>query len=339
MAEESPAPALTAHTGRFGCNCKLAQGDLEALLAEARLEEAGGDLLFGVGEDAAARRLGPDLALVQTVDFLTPIVDDPYDFGRVAACNAASDAFATGATENLGCLVTLGLPQKLRDVGTAVLAGMRDSLREMDGRVVGGHTTINPWPLAGGAVTATASPEALLPCAGAEPGDHLLLTKPLGTQPAMAATRVARTDAAEAVRAATTRAIDAIAADAVRWMTTPNRAGATAARGLASAATDVTGFGLRAQVRALAAGAGGGADVTAVPVIRDTPALADLFEYGLATGESAETSGGLLLAVPSERVDDLRAALRDRDVFHRRIGRLVAEEGVSFAGADLEPVA
>ena len=89
-------PRLTDHAELHGCSCKVGRADLESLLADTGLDADQEGLLFGVGEDAAARRLTNDLALVSTIDFFTPVVDDPYDFGRVAACNAASDAFATG---------------------------------------------------------------------------------------------------------------------------------------------------------------------------------------------------------------------------------------------------
>jgi selenide,water dikinase len=87
-------PRLTDHAELHGCSCKVGRTDLESLLAETGLDADQEGLLFGVGEDAAAQRLTDDLALVSTIDFFTPVADDPYDFGRVAACNAASDAFA-----------------------------------------------------------------------------------------------------------------------------------------------------------------------------------------------------------------------------------------------------
>ncbi len=340
-AETATGPRLTEYADLHGCSCKVGQADLEALLDRAGLrdgEHEDDDLLFGVGEDAAARRLRSDLALVQTIDFFTPIVDDPYDFGRVAACNAASDAFATGATADLSVLAVLGLPRAVTDVAPDVLAGMRDALAGVDGALVGGHTTLNPWPLAGGAVTATAHPEALLTSRGASPGDRLLLTKPLGTQPAMGALRVRDGEFADEVARATEASVDTIGAAALDWMTTPNDAAARAASGLASAATDVTGFGPLGQARLLAANSGVRVELTALPVIEGTSGLSRLFGYGLADGESAETSGGLLLAVPEARQADLEAALADRGVFCRAVGRVVDGEGASLVDATLEEI-
>lgn len=334
----SGEPRLTEYAELHGCSCKVGQGEIEELLATAGADEPSDDLLFGVGEDAAARKLRDDLALVQTVDFFTPVVDDPYDFGRIAACNAASDAFATGATANLSCLVVLGVPRGLTEEAASILAGMADLLDTVDGTVAGGHTVLNPWPLAGGAVTATAAPEELLTMGGTAPGDRLFLTKPLGTQPAMGAVRARDGEFAETVRTATDRPIAEIGAAAVDWMTTPNDAAAKVARQYASAATDVTGFGLRGQARTLARRAGVGIEITRVPVIEGTPALSDLFGYGLELGESAETSGGLLLSVPAAETDAFTDALASAGVFCAEVGRVTAGEGVELHNPTLDSV-
>ena len=340
MPEETEAskPTLTERVELHGCSCKVGQGDLESILIDAGLAGDHPDFIFAVGEDAAARQLRPDLALVQTVDFFTPIIDDPYEFGRIAATNAASDAFAAGAVDDISCLVTLAMPRDLTDTAADVLAGMVDALDAMDGAVAGGHTVLNPWPIAGGAITATAHPEDLLRTGGAAPGETLYLTKPLGTQPAMGALRVTDGEFADTVRSSTERPIETIAEEAVAWMTTPNRPAATAAREFASAATDVTGFGLAGQARVLAERSGVGVTLTDLPIIAGTHELSTLFGYGLGTGESAETSGGLLLSVSPDREDDFRAALADADVFYRKVGRVTAGEGVNLDDPSREEI-
>lgn len=331
-------PTLTERVELHGCSCKVGQGELDELLADAGLVGDQPAFLFDVGEDAAARQLRSDLALVQTIDFFTPIIDDPYDFGRVAACNAASDAFASGAVDDLSCLVVLALPRDLTDVAVDILAGIVDALESMDGAVAGGHTTLNPWPVAGGAVTATAHPDDLLTTQAAAPGDKLYLTKPLGTQPAMGALRVSDGEFAETVAERAPRAIDTIGDEALAWMTTPNRSAASAARDHVSAATDVTGFGLAGQSKVLADNAGVGVEVTHLPIIDGTLALSELFGYGLESGESAETSGGLLLPVPPENEDDLQAALDEADVFYREVGRVTDGTGVALADPTHEAI-
>lgn len=331
-------PPLTEYAELHGCSCKVGRGDLKSLLARGGLDGSTEDLLFGVGEDAAAMPLGEDRALVSTVDFFTPIVDDPYEYGRVAACNAASDAFATGGTDDLGMQVVLGLPRAVIDVAPDVLAGMAAAMDEMDGVIAGGHTVLNPWPLAGGAVTATASRDELLTTTGAHPGDRLYLTKPLGTQPAMGALRVRDGEFGDTVRGAVDRSVEAIGEEALDWMTTPNRAAALAVRGIASGATDVTGFGLLGQSQILASNAGVGVELTRLPVIPGTVALSQLFGYGLVEGESAETSGGLLVTVPADRAGSLEQALETRSVFYRGIGRVTGGSGARLADPELEPV-
>jgi len=336
---DADGPALTEYVELHGCSCKVGQGDLESLLADAGVDVTPPGLRFGVGEDAAAQPLGDGRALVSTVDVFTPIVDDPFDFGRVAACNAASDAFATGAVDGLACLVVLGLPRELTGVAADVLAGMADALSGMDGVVAGGHTILNPWPLAGGAVTATAPEDALLTTRTAAPGDRLVLTKPLGTQPAMGAMRVRDGAFAETVRGATDASIEAVGREALEWMVTPNRDAALAARPLVSAATDVTGFGPLGEAAVLARNSGVGVELTHLPVVEGTAELSELFGYGLEVGESAETSGGLLLAVPEARLADLEAALDDAGVFRREVGRVTEGHGASLAdGVTLERV-
>ncbi|WP_227378432.1 selenide, water dikinase SelD [Haladaptatus halobius] len=332
------SPALTEFAELHGCSCKVGQNDLESLLAEVGLDERQDDLLLGVGEDAAAQRLHDNFALVSTVDFFTPIIDDPYDFGRVAACNAASDAFATGAIDNLSCLVVLGLPREVTGHAPAVLAGILDAFEEMDGIVAGGHTILNPWPFAGGAVTATAKPSDLLSTRNATPGEQLYLTKPLGTQPAMGALRVKDGEFGATVRDTVERSIDEIGGEALSWMTTPNREAAAAARELATAATDVTGFGLLGQARVLAKNADVGVEITSLPIIEGTIELSQLFGYGLEDGESAETSGGLLLSVPSNRTTELETALSDIGVFYRQIGHVTNTIGVQLVEPTIEEI-
>jgi selenide,water dikinase len=338
MADDGAEPALTDHAELHGCSCKVGRGDLESLLAEAGVDGEQPGLLFGVGEDAAAQPLGDSRALVSTVDVFTPVVDDPADFGRVAAVNAASDAFATGAVDDLACLAVLGLPRDLTTVAAEILTGMLTAIAGMDGVIAGGHTILNPWPLAGGAITATAPRDGLLTTTDVSPGDHLYLTKPLGTQPAMGALRVSDGEFAETVADATDPDIEAVGQEAYRWMVHPNRAAALAVRELATAATDVTGFGLLGEASTIAARSGVGIELTALPVIEGTPSLSDLFGYGLVAGESAETSGGLLVAVEDDRTAALEAALDEADVFYRAVGRVTEGAGARLAKPAIDQI-
>ena len=340
MSDESTtrSPALTEYAELHGCSCKVGQNDLEALLADVGLKEAREELQFGVGEDASARAVADDLCVVTTIDYFTPIVDDPYEFGRIAACNAASDAFATGASEDLTFLVVLGLPREIADAATDILDGIVDAVSEMGGIVAGGHTIMNPWPIAGGTVIATTSPENLLQTGGAAPSDRLYLTKPLGTQPAMGASRVRDGEFGETIDETAPRSVQRIADEAIAWMTTPNKAAMLASREFATAATDVTGFGLLGHAQTLAENADVGVEITHLPVIDGTLELSQLFGYGLEDGESAETSGGLLLSVPERRTDAFESALAEADVFHREIGRVTPGSGATLVEPTIERI-
>lgn len=338
MADAGEDRALTAHAELHGCSCKVGQDDLESLLAEAGLDGEQPGLLFGVGEDAAAQPLGESRALVSSIDVFTPVVDAPADFGRVAAVNAASDAFATGAVDDLTCLAVLGLPRELTSEAAEILSGMLSALRGMDGIIAGGHTILNPWPLAGGAVTATAPRDVLLTTTGARPGDQLYLTKPLGTQPAMGAHRVRDGEFADTVADATEPDIEAVGREAFRWMVRPNRAAALAVRELASAATDITGFGLLGEAGTIADRSGVGIELTQLPVIEGTPSLSALFGYGLVAGESAETSGGLLVAVDGARAAALESALDDAAVFYRAVGHVTEGAGARLVEPAIDSI-
>ncbi|WP_265108589.1 selenide, water dikinase SelD [Halosolutus halophilus] len=332
------SPALTEYADLHGCSCKVGQDDLDSLLADVGLSGAQAELQFGVGEDASARSIGDDRSLVTTIDFFTPIVDDPYEFGRVAACNAASDAFASGAGDDLTFLVVLGLPREVTDAATEILGGIVDAVEDMGGVVAGGHTIMNPWPIAGGTVAATASPEHLLRMSDASPSEYLYLTKPLGTQAAMGALRVQDGEFGETIAETTPRPVGTVADEALAWMTTPNRAAMLAAREYATAATDVTGFGLLGQARVLAESAGVGVELTHLPVIEGTLELSQLFGYGLEDGESAETSGGLLLSVPERRTDAFEDSLSAAGVFHREVGRVTTGTGAALVDPTIERV-
>lgn len=336
---EKPPVALTKYADLHGCSCKLGQSDLGGLLEETGLNTDRDELVFGVGEDAAARKVTDDLAIVSTIDYFTPIIDDPYEYGRVAVTNAASDAYAKGATEQLSFMVVLGLPKEITEYAIDILSGIVDAVADMDGVVVGGHTVINPWPLAGAAVNAVATPESLVTTREASPGNVLYLTKPLGTQPAMGALRVKDGEFGDQVQEATDQNIEAIGADALEWMETPNRDAAKAFESApVTASTDITGFGLRGQSKQVANNSGVGLEITHIPVVAGTASLSKMFGYGLLDGDSAETSGGLLMAVESDGTGDLEAELEARDVFYRKVGRVVAGEGVTIDDPTIEKI-
>src|SRR5215216_6077981 len=259
------APPLTSLSHGAGCGCKLSAADLRPIVgALPRSADPRVLVAADTADDAGVVQLSDDIAIVQTADFFTPIVDDPYAFGWIAATNALSDIYAMGATPvsalNLVAypLETLG-PDVLREI----LRGGSDAVAAAGASIVGGHSIDDPEPKYGLAVTGVVDPRAVLTNAGGREGHLLVLTKPLG---------------AGAVATALKRGMagDALMERAVEVMTTLNDRGAEQARAAgAGALTDVTGFGLLGHVHELAEASGLAAEIhaSAVPAIEGVLAL------------------------------------------------------------------
>jgi selenide, water dikinase len=273
------------------------------------------NLLVGTetSDDAAVYKLTDELALVLTVDYFTPIVDDPYAFGQIAAANSLSDVYAMGARP-LAMLSIVGFPRDRLPLGILgeILKGGAEKGREAGVSVVGGHSIDDAEPKVGYAVAGLVHPARVWRNVGARPGDALVLTKPLGTGIISTAIKQAKAPPA---------AVEA----AIRTMATLNRAAAEATATVpVHAVTDVTGFGLLGHLRGMTAGSGVGARLQAsrIPLLPDVRALA---EAGLVPGGTkrnlqavagivrwdaaiaeplravigdAQTSGGLLIATP-----------------------------------------
>jgi selenide,water dikinase len=277
---------------------------------------------FGTADDAGVYKIRDDLALVQTVDFFTPIVDDPYDFGRIAAANALSDVYAMGGTP-ISALNIAAFPVDTLDAGVleAILAGGAAIAKQAGVAIIGGHTIKDAEPKYGMAVVGTIDPYAIVTNARARAGDVLLLTKPLGTGVLATALKRALID-------------EARMKEAVDWMVTLNdTASAAMLQANAHAATDVTGFGLLGHAGEMARASG----VQLVFHASSVPLMSgvlELIERGCVPGGSAEnvqahseftmfsdgvsqgmrialsdaqTSGGLLVSLAPERLEDFDA--------------------------------
>jgi selenide,water dikinase len=271
------APRLTSLSHGAGCACKLPASELHALLGDlARPGDA--NLLVGLdtADDAAVYRLREDLALVSTADFFTPIVDDPYDFGRIAATNALSDVYAMGGTPVTALnLVAYPLADLGGEILREILRGGQDAAAAAGVAVAGGHSIDDPEPKYGMAVTGVVHPDRIVRNSTARPGDELWLTKPVGGG---AATTALKRDLAP----------DGLIDRTVEVMTTPNRdAAAAAVAAGASAMTDVTGFGLLGHLHELTLASGVAAEVEAGAV----PAIDGVLEL-LALEEGAPIAGG-----------------------------------------------
>lgn len=241
-----PDVALTRGSAYGGCGAKLAKGLLSTILCGLpRLESD--DLLVGIetADDAGVIRVSPELAIIHTVDFFPPLVDDPYSFGRIAATNALSDVYAMGG-EPLGGMNLVSFPLASLGKGALkeILRGGLSALEEAGAVLAGGHTIEGNELLYGLAVTGRVHPDRIWRNEGARPGDLLVLTKPLGTG---LVTTAAQAELVDPEHLST----------AIRWMSTLNRRAAEAARELAvHAATDVTGFALAGHAAEMAEASG-----------------------------------------------------------------------------------
>lgn len=293
-------------------------------------------------DDAGVYRVTDDVALVQTVDFFTPIVDDPFTFGRIAAANALSDVYAMGGRPvtalNIACFPVGELPD---EVLGEILRGGAHACAEAGVSIIGGHTVKDDEPKFGMAVTGLVDPRRILRNDAALPGDVLFLTKPLGT--GIYATAL-KHDAID----------EAAMAEAVRSMSALNaRASEAALEAGARACTDVTGFGFLGHLREMAAGSRVGMEIVAgaVPLFERTLELIEAGEIPGGTRDNAsahaaftsfeaavspamrlalsdaQTSGGLLLAVPPERTVEMVEALERRGELARIVGTVTEGDG------------
>ena len=278
-------------------------------------------------DDAGIYRLDRHRALVQTVDFFTPIVDDPFSYGQIAAANSLSDIFAMGGRP-LTALNIVGFPTDLvrPRVIAAILRGGLAKAAEVGCAIIGGHSIRNPEPIYGLAVTGVIDVRRLTTNANARPGDLLVLTKPLGT--GIATTAIKRRTGSHTLQK-----------KVIALMSKVNTVGAELAElRLVRAATDVTGYGLMGHLISLcrASGVSAEVDTSAVPMISDE--IGDLIEQGCVPGGSrenlvattvavdwgntdepqrilltdAQTSGGLLLCVPEAKLEKVLGILRQR---------------------------
>lgn len=335
----SDSVKLTSLSSKGGCGCKIGPADLSQVIRSLPASEPNPDLLVGLdtSDDAGVYRLTGDMALVQTVDFFTPIVDEPYSFGQIAAANAISDIYAMGG-KPLTVLNIVAFPISTLDksILADILRGAADKVREAGATLVGGHSIDDKEPKFGLAVTGLVHPDKVRTNAGAKPGDKLILTKPIGV--GIMTTSIKK-------NALTEKEIERV----TRVMSTLNK---TAAETMESyqvhGCTDVTGFGLMGHALEMAKGSGTGIRIkrSDVPVL---PRVRELAESGNVPGGTknnyahveadidfpseldqidrwilcdAVTSGGLLIAVDSGEAEELLQALVGAGVEASLIGEV-----------------
>ncbi len=292
----------------------------------------------GTSDDSAVYRLSDSIALVQSVDFFPPIVDDPYWFGAIAAANSLSDIYAMGATPLMGLNIVCFPIDLPKEILARILKGGADKMTEAGAIIAGGHTIDDAEPKYGISVTGLVRPGDQVTNTGARPGDRLALTKPIGTGIITTALKAGKSDAE------TERGVVALMAEL-------NKGASEAMVGVGvNACTDITGFGLLGHLREMVEGSGVGARIALndVPLIPGARALA---EQGIAPGGTrrnldslrdiviwdaevaepikilladAQTSGGLLISVSEEKTGRLMTALAEHGVVGARvIGEIV----------------
>ncbi len=319
----------------------MGPGDLAGVLSQLPVMQHP-NVLVGIttSDDAGVYKLNETTALVQTVDFFTPIVDDPYMFGQIAAANSLSDIYAMGATPltalNLVAFPNCKLPGEAL---VAILQGGQDKVAEAGAVIIGGHTIDDTEPKYGLSVTGIAHPEKIWTNAGAKPGDCLVLTKALGT----------------GILASAARAdlfLQGVAAAAVSMATLNATAAKVAAGFTIHACTDITGFGLIGHVYEMASGSkvAVSLDSRALPLL---PEAAEAAAMGLVPGGAynnrnylklarfadsvpenirdicfdPQTSGGLLFAIPEKEADELMVALKTAGIAAASVIGQITGEG------------
>jgi len=344
MDLEAASVKLTDLASCGGCAAKYSAARLEQLLAGFVPVEAE-NLLVGLApaDDAAVYRLDDERALIFTLDFFPPVVDDPGDYGAIAATNALNDVFAMGGTPLLALSIA-AFPEELpMEMLARCFAAADEQVRHAGGLLAGGHTIRDDEPKYGLAVVGTVHPEGVWQKSTARPGDALFLTKPLGTGLIMSGFKGGQAGEMQLERA-------------IRWMRTLNRDAADALRPFEPhAVTDVTGFGLFGHAHEMAERSGvrirleserlpamdGALDIarsglrtSGDPRNRDFAAahveLAsdDIPDSFVTLGYDPQTAGGLLIALAAERGAAFEAEMQARRLFVRRIGRVEEGAGV-----------
>ncbi|MFH1312318.1 MAG: selenide, water dikinase SelD [Candidatus Eisenbacteria bacterium] len=335
---------LTQFTHGLGCACKLRPQVLEKILAKIPVSHDE-NVLVGTdtSDDAAVYRIDKKTAIVQTVDFFTPVVDDPFQFGAIAAANSLSDIYAMGA-KPLFALSVVGFPSNRLPVEVLeeILSGARSKAGEAGIDIIGGHTVDDTEPKFGLAVSGVVDPERIVTNRAARPGDVLVLTKPIGTGILATGLKQGLLDACQ---------IDTL----VETMATLNMRAAEAMLDVGvNACTDVTGFGLLGHLLEMMTGSGTAA-VLEVSNVRFLPGAVELVTSGVIPGgtrnnmeytapsvkyadgvpeikrvllNDAQTSGGLLISLPAKQVEALMDRLREKGVEGASVvGRVVTGGG------------
>ncbi|MFX0132674.1 MAG: selenide, water dikinase SelD [Candidatus Hodarchaeota archaeon] len=310
----------------------MPQYNLSELLKNAGLTMVKDDrLLAGIGDDSAVIKISEKLAIIQTIDVFTPIIDDPVIQGNICACNVLNDIYTMGWPDPLSMVSLIAYPLEMPEkIATGMLKGFYEFCEKDGCLIVGGQTIQNPWPLLGGCAIAVADPNKLVYLNGSKEGDILLLTKPLGIQPAMAAYRLLKEPKLmkEIFELISQKEMEKAIEIAVKIMTTSNKPVAKVTQEIPiNAATDVTGFGLKGHAGEMAKQSNIDIIIEKLPIIKGTKELAETFGYLLLKGEAAETAGGMLISVSKDNLENLINLLKRNGVDPYVIGKVTHGTG------------
>lgn len=312
---------LTKQVQIFGWSCKLGSNELNDLLEKTGLA---GDI-----EDAAVVPVpNTDIVQVKNLDIFTPIVDEPDIMGQIAACNVTNDIFAMNVPEISGMLVFLGISTNTpMEIAEGILGGIKNFMeKKIHSKVVGGHTIYSEWPLIGGEASGFVHKDSIILKQGVKKGDRLILTKPIGLQPVMAAYRTLK-DFPEMLEEYSKNQLKKSIDLAIKIMTTPNQNVVKTIHSLDDfsfihAMTDVTGFGLAGHLLEMLQNSNLSAIIETMPSIKLSESLSKDLGYAFDECKCSETAGGMLMAINASNVEDFSNILSSNGISNWIVGSI-----------------
>ena len=299
----------------------MGSNDLKDLLEKTGLS---GDI-----EDAAIIPVpNSDMVVVKNIDIFTPIVDEPDIMGEIAACNVTNDVFAMNVPEISGLLVFLGINTNTPiEIAEGILNGIRNFMeKKINSKVVGGHTIYSEWPLIGGTATGFVNKNAIIRKQGVKKGDNLILTKPIGLQPVMAAYRLLK-DIPKILEGYSEKKLRKSIKLAIKIMTTSNQNVVKTIHSYKDfsfihAMTDVTGFGLAGHLLEMLQNSNLSAIITTIPSIKYSEKLSIDLGYAFDECTCSETAGGILMAVDPRNTEEFSNTLSSNGISNWIIGKI-----------------
>jgi len=288
--------------------------------------------LAGLTEDCSITPVpNTNLLLLQNIDIFTPIADEPEIMGEIAACNVTNDIFAMNVPEIQGMLVFLAMDTMMpMEVAEGIMNGINNFMKKINSKVLGGHTIYCEWPLIGGEASGFVEKDKLIRKQGPREGDKLIITKPTGLQPVMAAYRILK-NTPEILELYSANELKSSIDYAIELMITSNQNVVKTIHSyddfsFIHSMTDVTGFGLAGHTREMLEGTNLSALIETVPIIKYAKELAKDFNYRLDSCEASETAGGMLLSVDADNVEEFSNLLLSNNIHNWVVGLIDKKE-------------